>query len=57
MSPFRLVFLASCLAVLIGAGYLGYYGIGRESRDMTAAAASIRSGSPGGGYSGFGRIK
>lgn len=57
MTPFRVIFATACLTLLLGAGYLSYYGIGRESRDLAAGAASIRAGSPGGGYVGFGRVK
>ncbi|MBO6602987.1 hypothetical protein [Boseongicola sp. H5] len=56
MTPFRVVILVGCSLALMGAGYLSYYGIGRESRDI-ATAASIRAGSPGGGYNSLGRIK
>ncbi len=56
MSPFRLAFLAGCTVALLGAVYLSYYGVGRESSGI-ATAASIRAGSPGGGYNSLGRIK
>lgn len=59
MTPFRLVFIAGCLSALLGAAYLSYYGVGRESRDLTANVTSVRTGSGGGGggFFGFGRIK
>jgi hypothetical protein len=61
MSPFRLVILAGCATLLLGAGYMSWYGVGRASGDLTAAAPSVRTGSPGtgtaGGYGFFGRVK
>ena len=58
MNPFRLVIISGCVVALLGAGYLSYYGVGRETRDLTPSAPSIRSGSStGGGYGFFGRIK
>lgn len=57
MTPFRLVIVVGCVLALTGAGYLSYYGIGRESRDLAPSVASIRTGSPGGGYGVVGWIK
>jgi hypothetical protein len=58
MTPFRIVIILGCTATLLGAGYLSWYGVGRESRDLADSAASIRAGSAtGGGYSSFGRVK
>ena len=61
MSPFRLVILAGCAVLLMGGGYMSYYGVGRESGDLSAAAPSVRTGSAttrtGGGYGFFGRVK
>lgn len=47
------------MIALLGAGYLSYYGVGRETRDLAASAPSVRSGSTGsgGGFFAFGRIK
>lgn len=61
MTPFRLVIIAGCTTLLLGAGYMSWYGVGRASNDLTAAAPSVRTGSPGtgttGGYGFFGRVK
>ncbi|MBF9058080.1 hypothetical protein HKCCSP123_02675 [Rhodobacterales bacterium HKCCSP123] len=61
MSPFRLVIVAGCLLLMSGAGYMSWYGVARESRDLSAAAPSARIGSAtsgtGGGYGFFGRVK
>lgn len=58
MSPFRIIIILGCAATLSGAAYLSWYGVGRESRDLAASAASLRAGSAmGGGYSSFGRVK
>lgn len=61
MSPFRLVIIAGSLTLLMGAGYMSWYGIGRASGDLAAAAPSVRTGSTGtgtaGGYGFFGRVK
>ena len=44
MNVFRIVFLISTILVTGGAGYLSYYGIGRESGDLHR---SVRMGSAG----------
>ncbi|MEJ6393764.1 hypothetical protein V8J82_10885 [Gymnodinialimonas sp. 2305UL16-5] len=61
MSPIRLIIFAGCALALMGAAYLSYYGVGRESRDLASSTQSIRTGSSGstggGGFAAFGRIK
>ncbi|GAB5448670.1 hypothetical protein [Gymnodinialimonas sp.] len=59
MGPIRLVIIGGAVIALLGAGYLSYYGVGRETRDLTASAPSVRTGSTGsgGGFFAFGRIK
>lgn len=59
MDPTRLIIIAGAVIALLGAGYLSYYGVGRESRDLAASTQSIRTGSSGsgGGFAAFGRIK
>lgn len=59
MGPIRLVIIGGAVIAILGASYLSYYGVGRESRDLTASAPSVRSGSTGsgGGFFAFGRIK
>jgi hypothetical protein len=61
MNPFRLVIIAGCVTLLLGAGYMSWYGIGRASSDLSATAPSVRTGSTGtgttGGYGFFGRVK
>lgn len=60
MGPFRLIILGGAVMALMGASYLSYYGVGRESRDLAASTQSIRTGSTGGGSGGFavfGRVK
>lgn len=44
MTPFRLVVAFGAALATSGAGYLGYYGIGRESSGLDR---SIRTGSAG----------
>ncbi|MBF9043377.1 hypothetical protein HKCCE4037_08565 [Rhodobacterales bacterium HKCCE4037] len=60
MNPIRLVIIGGAVMALMGASYMSYYGVGRESRDLAASTQSIRTGSSGGGSGGFaafGRIK
>ncbi|WP_224813728.1 hypothetical protein [Hasllibacter sp. MH4015] len=59
MTPIRLIIIGGSVVALLGAGYLSYYGVGRESRDLAASTQSIRTGSSGtgGGFAAFGRIK
>ncbi len=57
MNPFRLVIIVGCGIALLGAGYMSYYGVGLQSGDLAANAASLRAGSSGGGYNSLGRIK
>ncbi|MEJ6390662.1 hypothetical protein [Gymnodinialimonas ulvae] len=60
MTPIRLIIIGGAVVALLGASYLSYYGVGRESRDLAASTQSIRTGSSGGGSGGFaffGRIK
>ncbi|MBY4894921.1 hypothetical protein KUL25_19355 [Rhodobacteraceae bacterium N5(2021)] len=59
MGPIRLVIIGGAVIALMGASYLSYYGVGRETRDLTASAPSVRTGSTGsgGGFFAFGRIK
>jgi hypothetical protein len=62
MAPIRLIIIGGAVIALLGASYLSYYGVGRESRDLTANTPSIRTGSAGssgsgGGFFAFGRIK
>ena len=54
MAPIRLIIIGGAVIALLGASYLSYYGVGRESRDLT-----VRSGSTGSGgrFFAFGRIK
>ena len=43
MAPIRLVIIAGAVVALLGASYLSYYGVGRETRDLAAAGApSVR---------------
>lgn len=61
MTPFRLVIIVGCTSLVLGAGYMSWYGVGRTSGDLVAAAPSVRTGSLGtgmaGGYGFFGRVK
>ncbi|QXT40494.1 hypothetical protein [Gymnodinialimonas ceratoperidinii] len=60
MAPIRLIIIGGAVIALLGASYLSYYGVGRESRDLAAAGPpSVRAGSTGsgGGFFAFGRIK
>lgn len=61
MAPIRIIIIVGCGIALMGAAYLSYYGVGRESRDLASSTQSIRtgsSGSSGGGvFAVFGRIK
>ncbi|OAN85028.1 hypothetical protein A8B78_05885 [Jannaschia sp. EhC01] len=59
MGPIRLVIIGGAVIALMGASYLSYYGVGRETRDLTASVPSVRTGSTGsgGGFFAFGRIK
>lgn len=60
MSPIRIIIIGGAAMALMGASYLSYYGVGRESRDLAASTQSIRTGSSGGGggvFATFGRIK
>jgi hypothetical protein len=59
MTPIRLIIFGGAAIAFLGAGYLSYYGVARESRDLAAGAPSVRAGSTGsgGGFFAFGRIK
>lgn len=59
MAPIRLIIIGGAVIALLGASYLSYYGVARESRDLAANTPSVRSGSTGsgGGFFAFGRIK
>lgn len=59
MGPTRLIIISGAVIALMGASYLSYYGVGRESRDLTANTPSVRAGSTGsgGGFFAFGRVK
>ncbi|MBL4628390.1 MAG: hypothetical protein JKY00_10210 [Roseicyclus sp.] len=57
MAPIRLIIIGGAVVALLGASYLSFYGVGRESRDLAANTQSIRAGSSGGGFFVFGRIK
>ena len=61
MTPIKLVIIGGAVMALMGASYMSYYGVGRESRDLAASTQSIRTGSTTGGRTGgfaaFGRIK
>lgn len=59
MAPIRMIIIGGAVIAMLGASYLSYYGVGRQSRDFTASAASVRAGSTGsrGGIFAFGRIK
>jgi hypothetical protein len=61
VTAFRLVIIVGCVTLLMGGGYMSWYGVGRTSGDLTAAAPSVRAGSVAtgalGGYGFFGRVK
>lgn len=59
MAPIRMIIIGGAVIAMLGASYLSYYGVGRQSRDLTVNAQSVRTGSTGsrGGFFAFGRIK
>lgn len=57
MAPFRMIIIGGAMIALLGSSYLGFYGVGRASGNLEASTQSIRTGSSGGGFAAFGRIK
>lgn len=57
MAPIRMIILGGAVISLLGAGYMSFYGVGRASTDLQTSTQSIRTGSSGGGFAAFGRIK
>ncbi len=57
MAPIRMIILGGAVISLLGAGYMSFYGVGRASTDLGSSTQSIRTGSSGGGFAAFGRIK
>lgn len=57
MAPFRMIIIGGAVIAVLGASYLSFYGVGRASGDLAASTQSIRTGSSGGGFAAFGRIK
>lgn len=57
MAAFRIIIIGGAVVALLGASYLSFYGVGRASGNLEASTQSIRTGSSGGGFAAFGRIK